>query len=174
MPPGDHHKGHLGWPLLRLPGKMPASCEGLINLLPPLLCNGLEGSRCVYILAQLSGKRGQGPHWMCLQCCVDAVRSVCVEVPVYLSYYKEWHVCGSHPHRRVSCWVTCVCVLLISVCVSVCCNVFMILAYSLQSTLHLSLSSPCVGVYYTHMPKRRVQLGFPEQASPTAVARFLS
>lgn len=36
--------------------KMPASCEGLINLLPQLPGNDLEGSRCVYFLSQLSGK----------------------------------------------------------------------------------------------------------------------
>lgn len=80
-----------------------------------------------------------------------------MDVHVYLSYYIELHVHVSHPHRRVSCWVVCLCVLLTSVCVSVCRNVFMFLAYSFQSTLYLDLASPGVGVcahvYYTHLPK---------------------
>lgn len=42
MPPGAQHKGHFAWRLATLAArgsgaarKMPASCEGLINLLSP-------------------------------------------------------------------------------------------------------------------------------------------
>lgn len=49
LPPGAHHKGHLGWvaALAARPQgcqEMPASCEGLISLLP-LPGDGSVGSR---------------------------------------------------------------------------------------------------------------------------------
>lgn len=62
-----------------------------------------------------------------------------MDVHVCLSC-AELHVCVSHPHRRVSCWVVCLCVLLVSVSVSVRHNVFAILSYSYQSMLCLNLS----------------------------------
>lgn len=62
-----------------------------------------------------------------------------------------------HPRRRVSCWVVCLCVLLKSVCESMCCSVFVFLSES-DITCVVAVGLCGCTCVYTYLPKRRCGL----------------